>query len=77
MHATGLITGLVRHDLKKVEEETGIKCYKSTREASDIPLLIDNLEDIKLSTKDYADSQIIKFVKQKSEEEIKKQRKDQ
>jgi len=67
-----LITGLVRHDLKKVEEETGIKCYKSTREASDIPLLIDNLEDIKLSTKDYADSQIIKFVKQKADDEIKK-----
>jgi dihydropteroate synthase-like protein len=67
-----LVTGLIRHDLKKVEEETGIKCYKSTREASDIPLLIDNLKDITLSTKDYADNQIVKFVKQKSEEEIKK-----
>ena len=66
-----LITGLVRHDLKKVEDETGIKCYKSTREASDIPLLIDNLDDIKLSTKDYADSQIARFVKQKADEEIK------
>jgi dihydropteroate synthase-like protein len=67
-----LITGLVRHDLKKVEEETGVKCYKSTREASDIPLLIDNLKDIKLSTKNYADDQIIKFVKQRADEEIKK-----
>jgi len=67
-----LVTGLIRHDLKKVEDETGIKCFKSTREASDIPILINNLDKIKLSTKEYADNQIIRFIKQKAEEEIKK-----
>ncbi|MBW9222208.1 dihydropteroate synthase-like protein [Methanothermococcus sp. SCGC AD-155-C09] len=67
-----LITGLVRHDLKIVEEESGIKCYKSTRESSDIPLLIDNLKNIKLSTKDYADDQIAKYLRMESENLIKK-----
>ena len=65
-----LITGLIRHDLSKVYDETNILCYKSTREASDIPLLIDNLNEITLSTTDYADNQIIKFVKMKAEQEI-------
>ncbi|CAB3289035.1 Dihydropteroate synthase-related protein [Methanocaldococcus lauensis] len=67
-----LVTGLIRHDLKKVEEETGIKCYKSTRDASDLPLLIENLDKIKLSTKDYADLQLLEIIKKKCEEEIKK-----
>ncbi len=67
-----LVTGLIRHDLKKVEEETGIKCFKSTREASDIPILIENLDKIKLSTKEYADLQLLEIIKKKCEEEIKK-----
>ena len=67
-----LVTGLVRHDLKIVEEESGIKCYKSTRESSDISLLIDNLKNIKLSTKDYADDQIAKYLRMESEKLIKK-----
>ncbi|HIP35205.1 MAG TPA: dihydropteroate synthase-like protein, partial [Methanothermococcus okinawensis] len=62
-----LVTGLIRHDLKVVEEETGIRCYKSTREASDIPLLLDNLESIELSTKDYADTQILKYLSEEAE----------
>ncbi|ENN95658.1 dihydropteroate synthase-like protein [Methanocaldococcus villosus KIN24-T80] len=65
-----LVTGLIRHDLKKVEEETGIACYKSTREAADIPLLIENLDKIKLSTKDYADLQLIDIIKERAEKEI-------
>jgi dihydropteroate synthase-like protein len=65
-----LVTGLIRHDLKKVEEETGIKCFKSTREASDIPILIENLNNIKLSTKDYADNQLMEFIRKNAEKEI-------
>lgn len=59
-----LVTGLIRHDLARIYEETGIKCFKSTREASDIPVLIKNLDKIKLSTVDYADSQIVKFIRE-------------
>lgn len=65
-----LVTGLIRHDLEKVFEETGIKCYKSTREASDIPVLIKHLNEITLSTTEYADSKIMKFVKENAEKEI-------
>ncbi|MCS3900605.1 dihydropteroate synthase-like protein [Methanococcus voltae] len=65
-----LVTGLIRHDLKIIEEETGIKCYKSTREASDIPLLIENLDYITLSTKDYADDQISKYIIKEAEKEL-------
>jgi len=66
-----LVTGLIRHNLDKVYNETNIKCYKSTREASDIPLLIDNLDKIKLSTENYADEQILKFIKDKGEKQLK------
>jgi len=66
-----LVTGLIRHDLARIYEETGIKCYKSTREASDILVLIKNLDKIKLSTVDYADSQIAKFIRENAEKDIK------
>jgi len=62
-----LVTGLISHDLKVVEEETGIGCYKSTREASDIPLLLDNLERIELSTREYADIQIMRYLREEAE----------
>ncbi|NPA62315.1 MAG: dihydropteroate synthase-like protein [Methanococci archaeon] len=67
-----LVTGLIRHDLKKVEEETGVRCFKSTREASDIPILIENLDKITLSTKEYADLQLLEIIKKRCEEEIQK-----
>ncbi|MBP2143107.1 dihydropteroate synthase-like protein [Methanococcus voltae] len=65
-----LVTGLIRHDLKIIEDSIGIKCYKSTREASDIPLLINNLENISLSTTDYADDQIAQYIIKEAEKEL-------
>ncbi|AEK20604.1 dihydropteroate synthase-like protein [Methanococcus maripaludis] len=65
-----LVTGLIRHDLARIYEETGIKCFKSTREASDIPVLIKNMEKITLSTVDYADSQIAKFIRENAQKDI-------
>ncbi|MBP2200825.1 dihydropteroate synthase-like protein [Methanococcus voltae] len=67
-----LVTGLIRHDLKIIEDNIGIKCYKSTREASDIPLLIKNLENISLSTIDYADDQIAQYIIKEAEKELQK-----
>ena len=65
-----LVSGLIRHNLNIVEEETEIPCYKSTREAADLPLLIDNLNSIDLSTEQYADIQIERFIKEKSDKLI-------
>ncbi|ABR54797.1 dihydropteroate synthase-related protein [Methanococcus vannielii SB] len=65
-----LVTGLIRHDLEEVFQETGIKCFKSTREASDISILLKHLKNIELSTTEYADSKIMKFVKENAEREL-------
>ena len=44
-----LVPGLVRCDLKKVEDELGLLTFKGPKYAADIPLVLDNLEKIKLS----------------------------
>ncbi len=41
--------GLVRCDLKKVEDELGLPTYKGAKHAADIPLVLNNLDKIELS----------------------------
>ncbi|WP_456418588.1 dihydropteroate synthase-like protein [Methanocaldococcus infernus] len=65
-----LVTGLTRGDFSLVEEETGIKCYKSTREAIDIPILLKNLDKINLSPKYEADRELYKLILEESEKLI-------
>ena len=57
-----LVTGLVRGDLKEVEEYKKIKCYKSTREAIDLPLLLKNLDKVELSTRYEADRYLYNLI---------------
>ena len=44
-----LVPGLVRSDLKRVEEELGLPIFKGPKYAADIPLVLDNLDRIELS----------------------------
>jgi len=44
-----MVPGLVRLDLKKVEDELGLPVFKGPKYAADIPLVLDNLEKIELS----------------------------
>lgn len=44
-----LVPGLVKTDLKKVEEELGLPTFKGPKYAADIPIVLDNLDKIELS----------------------------
>lgn len=44
-----MVPGLVRCDLKKIEDELRLPTFKGSKYAADIPLVLDNLEKIKLS----------------------------
>ncbi len=67
-----LVTGLVRGDLKVVEERANIKCYKSTKDVSDLPVLLENIKNVQLSTILPADVILFDLIKKRNEEEIKK-----
>ncbi|MEM4311825.1 MAG: dihydropteroate synthase-like protein [Nitrososphaerales archaeon] len=65
-----LTSGLIEGDLKEVEKELGIKTYKGSKHASDIPLLLQYLEKIELSSKIAADELIKEELKRRALEEI-------
>lgn len=56
--------GLIRRNVKSVQEETGIPTYKGSREAADLPVVLEMIEKLELSPQTPADTLI--------EEELKK-----
>ncbi len=44
-----LVPGLVRFDLKRIEEELGLPTFKGPKYAADIPIVLNNLDKIALS----------------------------
>ncbi|WP_423792759.1 dihydropteroate synthase-like protein [Methanocaldococcus indicus] len=65
-----LVTGLVRGNLDKVYNETGIRCYKSTRDVADLPLLLENIKNIELSPIEPADIKLNRLILEKLEKEL-------
>jgi len=63
-----ITSGLIEGDLTEVEKEIGIKTFKGSKHASDIPLIIKNLD--KLSPKVAADEIIKEELKRRALEEI-------
>lgn len=59
-----LTPGLVRKDVEYVKEKTGIKTYKGPTEAADLPIVLDLVEKLNLSTKISAD----KFIEKEQRE---------
>lgn len=67
-----IVPGPVRGDLSAVEERTGIKTYLGTKNLADLELLLDNLDNIKLSKTVPADEFLKEEMKKKAQEELAK-----
>ncbi len=66
-----LVPGLVKSDLKRVEEELGLPTFKGPKYAADIPLVLDNLDEIELSKENPACELLNSEIKASVEKQLK------
>lgn len=69
-----LVPGLMRGDISKIEEETGIKTFKGPRDIADLEVVLRSLDEIKLSKEVPADLLLAGKLEKKATEELKKVR---
>lgn len=50
-----IVPGLIPKDVKVIWEETGIPAYKGPTDAADLPIVLDMLDELELSTRKPAD----------------------
>lgn len=65
-----LVPGSVRFDLKEAEDELGVPVFKGSISAADIPLVLDNLERVKLSKERPACELLKAEAKARAEEQL-------
>ena len=66
-----LVPGLVSGDTRVLAKKLGIPVFKGTKHSSDLPMLLENLNDITLSTKHPADFELEDKARQLAERSLK------
>ncbi|PKP51450.1 MAG: hypothetical protein CVT90_03020, partial [Candidatus Altiarchaeales archaeon HGW-Altiarchaeales-3] len=66
-----LVPGQIKGDVSKISEKLKIPCFKGPTQIADIPLVLDLLPGVKLSTKKSANSILQEEIKALAEKEIK------
>lgn len=69
-HEMIIVPGLVKADLKGIEEETGVATFKGPRDIADLGILLENIDRITLSKDVPADGQLAEFKMKMALEEI-------